>query len=77
MIFLPLTSFQEIVKGSREKNVKFRILVDYVMTENFQPWLEFLNSQPGFEVKRFRPASPQFLTFLSKDLDMKNPENFI
>ncbi|MBY0555503.1 phosphatidylserine/phosphatidylglycerophosphate/cardiolipin synthase family protein [bacterium] len=56
---------------------KVQLLVDYYMSESYMAWLANMASNPNFEVKRFRPPSPQFLAFLKNDLQIADPESFV
>ncbi|MEQ1721888.1 MAG: phosphatidylserine/phosphatidylglycerophosphate/cardiolipin synthase family protein [Pseudobdellovibrio sp.] len=56
---------------------KVQILVDYYMSDNYLSWLGNMASHPNIQIKRFRPPSPQFLSFLKNDLQMPEPDSFI
>lgn len=61
---------------SVKKNIKVRILVDYVMSERGQSFLETLVKEYGFEVKRFRPETLEFRDFVTNKLQVQNSEDF-
>lgn len=66
----------ELIEKAESGN-KVQILVDYYMSESYLPWLSHLASTPNIEIKRFRPPTRQFLSFLKKDLQIENPDMFI
>ena len=67
---------RELMRAAK-KGVQVRILVDYVMSENFKNWLGTLDANKNIEVKRYNPATPEFLKFLESDLEMADPNAFV
>lgn len=61
----------------RKDGNRVRLLVDYMMTDRLMPWFQYVASMPGIEIRRFRPPTPAFLGFLSKDLELKDPMELI
>lgn len=64
---------KKIIEASR-RGVEVEILVDFLMTEKYQSWLQFMASHTGIKVYRFRPPTADFIQLLVRDLQIKSPE---
>jgi phosphatidylserine/phosphatidylglycerophosphate/cardiolipin synthase-like enzyme len=67
---------ERIIARTRE-GVKFRIVVDDFMAEKFPDVFRYLASEPNILVYRFRPATRQFMEFLTERLKMTKAEDFV
>jgi phosphatidylserine/phosphatidylglycerophosphate/cardiolipin synthase-like enzyme len=66
---------KKLIEAS-ERGVKVELLTDYVMSDKYLTWLQFIASHNGISVKRFRPPTREFSDFLTKNLQMKDVDSF-
>lgn len=66
---------KKLIEAS-ERGVKVELLTDYVMSDKYLTWLQFIASHKSISVKRFRPPTKEFSDFLTKNLQMKDVDSF-
>ncbi len=67
---------KKLIEAS-QRGVKVYLLIDYFMSIKTKNLFSFINSHPNIEVKRFRPASEEFVTFLEEDLGLIDSKSFL